>query len=343
MAADTYMAQPLPRSAWGLWEQLLDRCPQSNPFVRTGWLEPLARALGAEIEISICYRGEEPVGGFAAFVTRGPLGRMARLPPLTPYNTVAILPRVSREIHRSERHELQVLRAIRRQASDSYDYVRFVHHPALRDVRAFEWDGWRAAVFYTHQLWFHAGSDPLAQVASDLRRRAAQAERSGVRLETGGCCGDFYPLLLKTYERQHLALELPRAAFLEFTEYLRKRGLLEVRLARSASGEALAGELVVLGDRAAYLWMAAADPSAYDSGANQLLLIETIRDLSTRVEVFDLCGAFCPPVAHYKSAAGGELTPYYTVWTARGRRARWAVAGKELLLGLGLRRGGGYW
>jgi hypothetical protein len=55
-----------------------------------------------------------------------------------------------------------------------------------------------------------------------------------------------------------------------------------------------------------------------------------------------MCGAFCPSVAQYKSTAGGELTPYYTVWRASGRRARCAAAAKDLLVGLGLRRGG-YW
>jgi hypothetical protein len=64
--------------------------------------------------------------------------------------------------------------------------------------------------------------------------------------------------------------------------------------------------------------------------------------LSQQVKLFDMCGAFCPSIAQYKSTAGGELTPYYTVWRASGRRARCAAAVKDLIVGLGLRRGG-FW
>lgn len=342
MSSEEYRAEVVPRAGWEQWEALLDRCPQDNPFVRLDWLDPLARAVGARVEVSICYRGDQPVGGFAAFVRRGRLGLTARLPPTTPYNTVAILPRTGREPLRAERHDLGVLRALRRHARERYDYVRFVHHPALRDIRAFEWDGWRAAVFYTHWLSFHAGCDPMSAASPDLQRRAARAAQAGVRVEREEKAEPFYPLLVKTYERQRLPVEMGRDAYLQFTRHLSRRGMLEVWLARAASGEALAGQLVVRDERAAYLWMAAADPTQYDSGGNQLLMIENIRDLSSRVPMLDLCGAFSAAVAHYKAAAGGELTPYYTVWRASGRRARCATMAKELLIGLGWRRGG-YW
>jgi hypothetical protein len=342
LGAEAYRVEPLAKSEWGIWEGLLARCAQANPFARPDWLEPLAQLIGASVEVALCRRGDEPVAGYAAFVRHGPLGRTARLAPTTPYNSVAIVPRACREPHRTERFELDVLRAIRKDATERYDYVRFVHHPALRDVRAFEWDEWRTAVFYTHRLQFAPGVDPLGRVASDVRRRAGHAQREGIRAVRVERADDFYTLLVKTHERQGLRLHLPRKSYFHLFRYLMQRGVLEVRLARSAAGESLAGNLVIRDGTTAYLWMAAADPAGYDTGANQLLLMETIRDLAREVETFDMCGAFCPSVAQYKSTAGGELTPYYTVWRASGRRARCAAAAKDLLVGLGLRRGG-YW
>jgi hypothetical protein len=342
VAADAYRVELLPRGEWAVWERLLARCPQANPFASPEWLEPLARATSAEVEVVLCRQGEEPAAGYAAFVRRGRLGFTARLAPTTPYNTVAIVPRACREPHRAERHELDVLRAIRAHAMERYDYVRFVHHPALRDIRAFEWDTWRAAVFYTHRLRFGAGRDPLAGIGSDVQRRAGQAERAGICVRLEERVDDFYTLWLRTCERQRLRLQLPAKAYFHLFRHLRGRGQLEVRLARSPSGAALAGNLVVREGAAAYLWMAAANPEQFDSGANQLLLRETIVSLAGQVELFDLCGAFCPSIAQYKSTAGGELTPYYTVWRASGRRARGALAARDLLLGLGLRQGG-FW
>jgi hypothetical protein len=332
----------LAREDWPIWEGLLARCPQSNPFARPDWLEPLAHLTGATVEVALCWRGAEPVAGYAAFVRQGPVGRTARLAPTSPYNSVAIAPRTCREPHRIERHELDVLRAIRRDATERYDYVRFVHHPALRDVRAFEWDEWRTAVFYTHRIHFSPDIDPLDRVAADVRRRAVQAQRAGIRVEREERVDEFYQLLLKTHERQGLRLHLLPKAYFHLFRYLLQRGVLEVRLARSPAAKRLAGNLVIRDGGTAYLWMAAADPTHFNTGANQLLLIETIRDLSTQVQTFDLCGAFCPSVAHYKSTAGGELTPYYTVWRASGRRARCAAAARDLLVGLGLRQGG-FW
>jgi hypothetical protein len=342
MGAEAYQVELLSRRDWGTWEGLLARCPQGNPFCLPDWLEPLAQVTGAQVEVALCRRGEEPVAGYAAFVQQGPLGRTARLAPTTPYNGVAIVSRDCREPHRVERFELDVLRAIRRDATERYDYVRFVHHPALRDVRAFEWDEWRTAVFYTHRLRFVDGQDPLGGVAADVRRRASQAVRSGIRVEIETRVDDFYTLLVKTHARQGLRLHLPQKAYFHLFRHLLGREILEVRLARSASGEPLAGNLIVRDGATAYLWMAAADPAHYSSGGNQLLQVETISQLSHDVRAFDLCGAFCPSVAQYKAAAGGELTPYYTVWRASGRRARCAAAAKDLLTGLGLRRGG-FW
>jgi GNAT acetyltransferase-like protein len=342
LGADSFQVEPLPRRDWGTWEQLLGRCPQANPFCLPEWLEPLAQVTGAEVEVAICRRGEEPVAGYTAFVHQGPLGRTARLAPTTPYNGVAIVPRACREPHRVERFELDVLRAIRRHATERYDYVRFVHHPALRDVRAFEWDEWRTAVFYTHRLRFEGSEDPVSRVAADVLRRAGLAHRSSIRVEVETRVDEFYTLLAKTHVRQGLRLQLPQKAYFHLFRHLLGRGMLEVRLARSSSGDPLAGNLIVRDGGTAYLWMAAADPAHYSTGGNQLLLVETIRQLSREVKTFDLCGAFCPSVAQYKAAAGGELTPYYTVWRASGRRARCAAAAKDLLTGLGVRRGG-FW
>jgi hypothetical protein len=342
LGAEAYRVERLTKSDWGIWEGLLAGCPQASPFMRPDWLEPLAKLTGASVEVALCRRGEEPVAGYAAFVRQSAMGRTARLAPTTPYNSVAIAPRACREPHRIERYELDVLRAIRQDATERYDYVRFVHHPALRDVRAFEWDEWRTAVFYTHRLQFTPGVDPLDRVAADVRRRAGHAKRAGIRVEREVRVDDFYGLLVKTHERQGLRLHLPRKAYFHLFRYLLQRGALEVRVARSTAAEPLAGNLVVRDGATAYLWMAAADPAHYETGANQLLLMETIRDLSREVATFDMCGAFCPSVAQYKSTAGGELTPYYTVWRASGRRARCAAAAKDLLVGLGLRRGG-FW
>ena len=342
MGAEAYQVELLAKEDWGIWERLLSRCPQSNPFACPDWLEPLAQLTEATVEVALCRRGDEPVAGYAAFVRNGPLGRTARLAPTTPYNSVAIAPRSCREPHRAERHELDVLRAIRRDATRRYDYVRFVHHPALRDVRAFEWDEWRTAVFYTHRLWFDPRTDPLERVGADVRRRAGHAQRAGIHVEQDERVDEFYQLLVKTHERQGLRLHLPPKAYFHLFRYLLQRGVLEVRLARTTIGAPLAGNLVIRDGGTAYLWMAAADPSSFESGANQLLLVETIRDLATRIEMLDLCGAFCPSVAQYKSTAGGELTPYYTVWRASGRRARCAAAARDLLVGLGLRQGG-FW
>lgn len=310
MGAEAYRVERLAKGEWGIWEELLARCPQANPFARPDWLDPLAQLTGASVEVALCRRGEEPVAGCAAFVRQGPIGRTARLAPTTPYNSVVIAPRVCREPHRIERFELDVLRAIRQDAIERYDYVRFVHHPALRDVRAFEWDEWRTAVFYTHRLQFTAAVDPLDRVAADVRRRAGHAQRAGIRVEREARVDDFYGLLVRTHERQGLRLHLPRKAYFHLFRYLLQRGVLEVRLARSAAGEPLAGNLVIRDGATAYLWMAAADPARYDTGANQLLLIETIRNRSpscsrsSRLEASRAIAARSPSMS-----PGGTISP----------------------------------
>src|SRR4051794_20057123 len=120
LGADAYRVEVLAPSRWDVWERLLSRCPQANPFSRPEWLEPLAQLTDAQVEVAICWRGEEPVAGYAAFVRQSLMGRTARLAPTTPYNTVAIASRSCREPHRVERFELDVLRAIRQHATERY-------------------------------------------------------------------------------------------------------------------------------------------------------------------------------------------------------------------------------
>jgi hypothetical protein len=84
---------------------------------------------------------------------------------------------------------------------------------------------------------------------------------------------------------------------------------------------AFRGELV-LGDFA-YDWIAGSDPEFHSSGANQLLMAQIGRELSSLgLAAWDLVGGEVAGIADFKRSFGARDVPYFQAWRSFGLKGR---------------------
>ena len=78
-------------------------------------------------------------------------------------------------------------------------------------------------------------------------------------------------------------------------------------------------------DRKANAWLLGTDPAYLSTGVTSLLNGHCFQDLKGEFDTFDMVGANLESIAHFKSAFGGELTPYYEVITFRSAVMKYVI------------------
>lgn len=322
----------------GRWDQFVSQTPGGNLFIKTSWLDAITYVMGGEAKYIGCFKGDELVGGLAVWVRETLVGRTVQLPPYTPYNGVVSVFRQSKYSWKSEKDCLDIATAIRDFLEHEFAYVTLLHPPAWVDIRSFEWTQWKCWVRYTYLMNMNGTLND--QINPDIKRRAEIATKSGVSI-TG--CNDpkiLFRLIDHTYSRQKESHPLLFGQFVELCNKLLDSGQLEIRLACLSNGTPIAANGILVDSLQAYYWVAGANPTYFETGANQLLILGTFDSLSGRVDILDCLGAFIRWVAFNKSQWGGELRPYYWVSKACSRKARLLYGSRDFLRTIGVLRGG---
>jgi hypothetical protein len=331
------MADELKVEAVGLerheeWDALVARSAQHSLFSTVAWLDALAEASGEEAVLVGCVRGGALVGGVGLHVRRACGFRAARTHPLTPFGglVLAAVDGAGRTLHEAELHA--VSSALGRYLG-RFDHVRLLHAPELVDVRPLQWDGWRVDVRYTLLVDLRGGeSAALARMGKSLRKQARRAERAGYAAAVAGdeaSLAEFGRQHEAVYLRQGLRAPLAAEALAAWCRRLLGGGHGALYCARDPEGRFATGTLVVWDRRRAYWLLGATDPERRGAGANALLHLTMVRELSGRFEEVDAVGANTPHVASYKRAYHGTLAPYYATERTPSRlfrAASWARA-----------------
>jgi hypothetical protein len=119
---------------------------------------------------------------------------------------------------------------------------------------------------------------------------------------------------VSTYARQNTFPPFPKTHVTAFLDLIAAKDIGEIWMAKTASGEVAAAEVIVWDNKLAHRWSAASSKDLIDTGAPSLLLYTILQDLKKRS--FPHCNFFSgnsEQLTTFASSFNPLLQPYYSV------------------------------
>jgi hypothetical protein len=329
MAANFEVVE-LPEDEQDVWDKLHLSSEQATIFSSSDFSRILHRASGQKYRYLVCFRGEKPIAGLPVYTTSRAGVRIAQQPPLVPHLGLILSGSLGKEHPRTaESKVMSTVKALSDWLAGRFDSISLSHHPSLRDIRPFTWQGYSAAIRYTYRIKLDGfGMDALH---SSVRKQVAKGEREGLIIERSQDTAPLLSLVRMSYGKRGRGVPFAdRYLEILFDELslLKRASLWYVR---DREGRLLSGRMLIESGEVVYDWVAGADPSLYESGATSFLLYHLIENSRKSHTVFDLMGANTPSIAVFKSNFGGLITPYHLTTKTISFKGAFALFCRSLL------------
>lgn len=303
------------------WDTLVADSGQGTVFHTSDWLTKNAFLLEQTLILLGCYEGEELIGGCPLYLSHPYhlLRLVSSKAVSTPYGGVVVsgldhAKQRAKEIH-ANRIIVAILEHIARQR---FDYVNLVNSPGLQDIRAFAQKGWNPAVYYTYVLPLEG--DILMNTSKDVRQNVRKAQRLGIQSTRTFDPETFWDLTIRTFAKQGQEPPVSRKHLTGVLELIREKGIGEMWVANTPSGEIAAVEIIVQDAKMAHSWSAASSPDHLSTGAASLLSYELSSSLKERCcPMINLTAGNIPHLSSFVSGFNPRLVPYYGVAYPRRR------------------------
>ena len=295
------------------WAEAVRTALGGSPYSLPGYLDALCAATGGTFRIFAAIRGDEIVGGVAAYERSSPIGRFVAPRLLLYYNGIVLREYDTRYPSERTSRQLEAVDAIAAVLEQrGYGRLELRSRSPFTDVRALQARGWSAQPSYSYVVALGDLEAQWARVEQNLRRLVERARSQGIELDPDAGADGLYRLHHETHQRKGAPLYLPKEQFLAFVGALRDKGLGRVYAARLADGRVAAAQLVLLGHPVTHTVVAAADGDLQHTGANPFLRWSVFEQLAAEGAVAnDLTDATLGPVARFKSQFGGRLETSY--------------------------------
>jgi len=304
----------------GEWDRFVASSPQGSVFTSSAFLQ----SLGEECERWLVRENGVPVLAAPILVRDG-----QTLPQ--PYAfTQYIGPMFSGAFEQQPSHRrvplhLRLLEFLLLELVARYPAFSFSLHPALNDVRAFQWLHYhtpelgRMAInpVYTGRLALDATAELsayLEKVRTVRRQEFRKVEGLGYTRQDGD-----YATLDRlhelTFARQGLARSEREVRLLRsITNTALERGFGHCHIARSPAGETASAVFFIHDQDAAYYLFGANDPELRKTGAGSWLLIQAIEQARQAGRRFiDFVGVNSPNRGDFKTSFNAEPVVYFNV------------------------------
>ncbi len=292
------------------WSQLVRGSPHGSAYSHLpAYLEALCSAGGGKYVVLAAFRGEEIVGGVAAYERTSPLGTFVAPRLLLYYNGFVLREYATK--YPSERAARQVdATAALAEALESRGYGRLElrSRSTFSDARALQERGWNVSPSYSYVVPLADLEAQWMRAEQNFRRLVDRARELGLTVSSNDDFDSFFRLHQATADRKGAPLYLEAEAFKRYYDGLRSHDLCRLYHARLKDGRVAASQLVLTGHPVTHTVSAAADPDLQQTGANAFLRWSALEDLASLGHLAnDLTDATLGPVAHFKSQLGSSL------------------------------------
>ncbi len=234
--------------------------------------------------------------------------RMARL---NYYSPVDFRPTSTEKPHRLERQWLEISSELAEAMGELGVSGAITLEPGVRDVRMWQWHGFRAEPRYTYRLEFPYS---LATSSSAVGKHTRKAGRLGYSCERTQAWADVVGCLYASEARQrfehHITpVDLARLSATMGDEHFRAYVCLD------SHGRPVSAEIALhQPGTMAMAWVAGTMAENLSAGASTFLKLHILADLeASDATGYDFCGANLQRLAAAKAEWGGELSQYFAV------------------------------
>ena len=291
------------------WSAFVAASPTGSAYSLPAYLEALAAAAGGRFRVLAPRRGDELVGGIALYERPTRLGVVVRPRLLLYYNGLVLREEATRYPSERTAREVKTVDALA-EALEALGFRRaeLRTRGGFTDARPFQARGWTATPSYSYVVPLDDLEDQWGRVEQNLRRLVGRCAREGFAVSDDCGFDAFFALHSGTHERKGAPLYLPADAFRTYYETLAAEGLARLYAARSAAGDVVSAQLVLLGHPVTHSVAAGTAPEAARSGVTAFLRWKVFEHLAAEGSVAnDLTDATLGPVAHFKAQLGARL------------------------------------
>lgn len=299
-----------------LWDEFLHQAQGGNIYSSSQWLQAVEKAFHIPVKIVAVFHEKIIIGGVGVVIRKIPLvGLWAGPPSVAAYNSILVLPRDTNNLRRQETKWNTIIESICEFLENEYQGIDLINHPTIRDIRPFQWKGWKDKIYYTYLVDIQDSKEMWNSLYNDVRSKVRKCEREKVIVNKQGSAKNFYRLWEKTFHRQGTKTPINEQELTCLFEEMGKGQKLVVYEAQK--GEEVISAIAALLDinGAAHEWQAATDPEFLNLGVFSFLMWSALEDLSHQgFTQFDFDGAGIKSIAFSKNQFGGVLVPHYRVW-----------------------------
>jgi len=305
----------IPTSEFPAWDELVATSPQGTVFHTSDWLIRTATSLNQTLRILGCYDDDTLIGGCPLLLSNPyKLLRMAiSATLLAPYGGVVITGIESTKQRERELHANRVITAIHDHIlRERYGHVNLVNSPELGDIRCFTRNGWEAKIYYTYVL--PASVDVFERISKNARRSVRKAQKLGITAVEHFDARTYWSLIEDTFTKQNSQPPFSKEHLMNMLDVIKKKNLGEMWVAKTASDEIIAAEIIVCDAKTAHRWSAASVEEHLTTGAASLLLSETSTHFAERnYPNINLMAGNRAHLSAFIASFNPDLVPYYGV------------------------------
>ena len=295
---------------YACWNALVTTSSHGSIYSTPEYLDVLCSESDATFRILVAERAGEMVGGIALFERTSRWGPYVSGRLLLYYNGFVLKAHASKYPSEQTARDIETISALAEElGQQNYGRFEVKNRGALTDVRAVLQQGWRAWPSYSYVVKIDDLESAWSRVEQNLRRLVGRCETEGIGFTDDEDFDSFYRLHEQTHNRKGTALYLPQKNFERYFKRLKSQGLCSLYHARTAAGQAISSQLVLLGRHpVCHTVSAGADAAFLKTGATAFLRWRAFEHMSKLgYSANDLTDAQLNPVTHFKSQFGGTL------------------------------------
>ncbi len=308
-----YRTRYLTRDEYEKWDKLVSQSPASNIFDTTLWLDTLSSVLNSNIRILGVFNNGDLIGGVAFNVIKRFGMKIAKVPPMSVFNSCHYIPKETAHKDRLGRFIQEIVTAIAEKLQNDYYYVFLANHMEFQDIRGFLWKDWRQIILYSYRV--PLDNVDLSLISASKRRQVKKALKSLIVVEEVKDVAHIYDIIKNTYLRQ--GIECPLTLKELSGMYERMGDNMIISAAREQGNGDYKAVIVYVADykrKCIYNLLNGHEHETPDSGANTLLIWEGIKFFKNKGFVYyDLGEAGMSSKANFKGEFNTDLVPYYQV------------------------------
>ncbi|HID38941.1 MAG TPA: GNAT family N-acetyltransferase [Calditrichaeota bacterium] len=230
-------------------------------------------------------------------------------PPFTPYfGTILNLRANTKNSTLIARHQ-QCNDLLIKELKKRFDFIRFLGHPLLADIRPYLWNGFDVQPLYTYRFPLKHNVD--MQYNTTLKRQIRKSERENLSLQSNTEPDALVRFVLDSYLAHGLNPPLDEQALQVFSRALLKEGIARLFYVLNSSGEKIGGMLLTHDANTVYYSLSGINRAYKHLNPMVFLLDRVFRDKRLSGKEFDFIGANTPVLEQFKRGFGGRLVTYF--------------------------------